>query len=272
MSGSVLTLAGGKGGVGKTTVAANVAVGLVKNGYDVAVVDGDLGMTNLDVLLDVDPDVGVHSVLGEDEDVDEATKEQGDGLTIVPGERGIETNGDADPAAFRRVVGPLAERNDIVLVDTGAGVNHVNCVAYGRADAVVLVTTPTEMAVINTKETRDLVERVDGTVAGVAVTRYRTEPDRPGPQKIADGLDTNPLAAIPEYGSFDPPEPRLLHAPESQPAQAYERLATALSVYHERGSVSDIEDPVPPAQATTREEPTEDDDSAGGLVSRFMSN
>jgi len=266
MSGSVLTLAGGKGGVGKTTVAANTAVGLVKNGYDVAVVDGDLGMTNLDVLLDVDPEVGVHSVLGESEDVGEATRRQGEGLTIVPGERGIETNGDADPAEFRRVVDPLAETHDIVLVDTGAGVNHVNCVAYGCADAVALVTTPTEMAVINTKETRDLVERVDGTVAGVAITRYRRDAGRPDALAIAEGLDTDLLAAIPEYETFDPPEPRLLHDPQSPPAQAYERLATALSVYHETGSTNAL-------QGQSRsEQDSAGDDSDDGLVSRFISN
>lgn len=271
MSGSVLTLAGGKGGVGKTTVTANVAVGLVKNGYDVAVVDGDLGMTNLDVLLDVDPGVGVHSVLGEDGDVDEATQQQGEGLTIVPGERGIETNGDADPAEFHRVVDPLAEANDIVLVDTGAGVNHVNCVAYGRADAVVLVTTPTEMAVINTRETRDLVDRVDGTAAGVAITRYRSDPDRPGPRQIAEGLDTNLLAAIPEYEAFDPPEPRILHAPECRPSQAYERFATALSVYHETGGTGEIQDRVP-ADKEPSHDGADSDESDGGLVSRFISN
>lgn len=271
MSGSVFTLAGGKGGVGKTTVAANTAVGLVKNGYDVAVVDGDLGMTNLDVLLDVDPEVGVHSVLGEDEDVDEATQRQGEGLTIVPGERGIETNGDADPAEFRRVVDPLVETHDIVLVDTGAGVNHVNCVAYGRADAVVLVTTPTEMAVINTKETRDLVGRVDGTAAGVVITRYRSDAEQPGPRKIAEGLDTNLLAAIPEYERFDPPEPRILHDPQSRPAGAYKRLATALSVYHQTGSTNDIADRVP-GERERSQNGTDSNDSDGGLVSRFISN
>lgn len=267
MRGTVFTLAGGKGGVGKTTVAANVAIGLVKHDYDVAVVDADLGMTNLDVLLDVDPDIGVHSVLGDDEDVSDATHKQGEGLTIVPGERGIETNGDADPTEFRRVIDPLRDSHDIVLIDTGAGVNQQNCIAYGQADAVALVTTPTEMAVINTKETRELVDRVGGTVAGLVLTRDRENAERPGPANVAEVLETDLLAAIPEYEEFDPSEPRIVHDPESPPAQEYERLATALTVYHETGSKRDVRKHVREQRAND-----ESDGDDRGLVSRLVSN
>jgi septum site-determining protein MinD len=275
MRGTVFTLAGGKGGVGKTTVAANLATGLVKHDYDVAVVDADLGMTNLDVLLDIDPDIGVHSVLGDEEDVSNATHKQGEGLTIVPGERGIETNGDADPTEFRQVIDPLREEHDIVLIDTGAGVNQQNCIAYGHADAVVLVTTPTEMAVINTKETRELVDRVGGAVAGLVLTRDRENSERPSPNNIAEVLETDLLAAVPEYEEFDPSEPRLIHDPKSPPAQEYGRLATALSVYHDTGSTSDLRKHI--RNQPTRERPDSDDADSddsdrSGLVSRLVSN
>lgn len=245
MRGGVFALAGGKGGVGKTTVTANVAVALVKEAYDVAVVDADLGMTNLDLLLDLDIETGVHSVLGERTDLEDITVHQGEGFTIVPGERGIEKNGDADPAKLHRIIDPLAETHDIVLVDTGAGINHQNCIAYGRADAVALVTTPTEMSVANTKETRDLVERVDGTISGLVLTHDQNSADHPDPESIADVLETDLLASIPEYEEFDPTEPRVIHAPNSPAAVEYKRLATALSVYHKTGSTADVKHQFP---------------------------
>lgn len=241
MRGGVFALAGGKGGVGKTTVAANVAVALVKEEYDVAVVDADLGMTNLDLLLDLDVETGVHSVLSEQTDLEEITVHQGERFTIVPGERGIEKNGDADPARLHRIIDPLADTHDIVLVDTGAGINHQNCIAYGRSDAVALVTTPTEMSVANTKETRELVERVDGTIGGLVLTHDQNSADHPDPETVADVLETDLLASIPEYEEFDPVEPRVLHAPSSPAAVEYRRLATALSVYHKTGSTADVQ-------------------------------
>ena len=54
MAGYVCTIAGGKGGVGKTTTAINIAAALEENGYDTVVVDADLGMANLGNMLGID--------------------------------------------------------------------------------------------------------------------------------------------------------------------------------------------------------------------------
>jgi septum site-determining protein MinD len=232
MGGNVYAFAGGKGGVGKTTLAANVGALLEEMGHDVALVDADVGMTNLGELLNIRQDVGIHAALAGSATVDEVAIEGPVGLTVVPGERGIDAVGDADPSNLRDIVSPLTERHDIVLLDTGAGLNHQNIVAYGLADAVVLVTTQDGLSVTDTDRTKQTIDRIDGTIAGTVVTRVDTE--RTDPKRLSRTLDTDLLGLIPEYEQRVS-EPHVRSAPESTATVEYKRLATAISVYHKTG-------------------------------------
>lgn len=276
MGGSVYAFAGGKGGVGKTTVTANVAIALQNKGYDVAVVDGDVGMTNLGKLFDIDAEQGVHQVLAGEATVEEICIARPNGLTLVPGEEGIESTGNADPANLKRILDPLAETHDIVLLDTGAGINHQNFVAYGRADAVALVTTPTKVSLTNLQKTEEMVHHVEGTVAGVVLTRTRDESDLPDPADIVEKLDTDLLAAIPEYDDPEATEPRTMHAPETPAGEEYQRLANALAIYHKTGDATAAAKEVERDQGddeddTEREETTTETTTSGGLFSRLAS-
>jgi septum site-determining protein MinD len=274
MGGSVYAFAGGKGGVGKTTVTANVAIALQENGYDVAVVDGDVGMTNLGKLFDIDAEQGVHQVLAGEATVEEICIARPNGLTLVPGEADIESTGNADPANLKRILDPLAETHDIVLLDTGAGINHQNFVAYGRSDAVALVTTPTKVSLTNLQKTEEMVHHVDGTVAGMVLTRTRTDSDLPDPADIVEKLDTDLLAAVPEYDDPDATEPRTLHAPETPAGEEYQRLANALAIYHKTGdsaaAATEIERD-DEEDDTDREQATTETTSSGGLFARLAS-
>jgi len=229
MGGTVYTLAGGKGGVGKTTVTANVATALSRE-YDVAAVDVDLGMTNLGQFMGKSADCGVHQVLAGEADVTEVSVDSEYGPTIVPGSADLDAVEDADPSNLRRVVDPLADRHDIVLLDTGAGLSHQNCVAYGLADAVILVSTSKEVSVQDIQKTREMVERVDGTVGGLVLTRGRGELAVESPAEVNVSL----FGQIPEYGEATEPVAAL--DPDSEAAAEYERVATAFSVYHQTGS------------------------------------
>lgn len=231
MVGTIYTLAGGKGGVGKTTVTGNVATALSGEGYDVAAVDVDLGMTNLGQFMDEPADCGVHQVLAGEAAVEDVTVESEHGPTIVPGSANLDAVEDADPSNLRRLVNPLAERHDIVLLDTGAGLSHENCVAYGLADAVVLVSTPKQVSVQDIQKTREMVERVDGTVGGLVLTRSRGELT---PADLSEAAEMDLFGVVPEYG--DAKEPVAALDPKSAAAAEYKRIATGLAVYHKTGS------------------------------------
>lgn len=229
MGGSVYAFAGGKGGVGKTTTTANVAVALAQEGFEVAAVDADLGMTNLGAFLGIEAETGVHAVLAGEASVEDIVVEVPEGVAVVPGGSDLAATADADPANLTAVVEPLRDRADIVLLDTGAGLSHQNLVAYGLSDAVALVTTAKDVAVGDTGKTAELADRVEAPVLGAVVSRVQPGTDL---GSLGDRLDRDVVAAVPEYDDPTAPEPRVLEAPDSPAAAEYERLANTVAVCH----------------------------------------
>ncbi|WP_181686335.1 MinD/ParA family ATP-binding protein [Halorhabdus salina] len=225
MTGHVFTIAGGKGGVGKTTTAVNVGVALQEAGHDVAVVDADLGMANLAAMLDVEYDHSLHEVLAEDATVsDTLTGAPGD-ITVVPGEQSLEAFADADPAKLNKVIRTLINAYDAVLIDTGAGLSHEATVPLGLADSVVLVTTPDSVAIGDANKTADLAARVDGKVIGSILTRATGPEDI---KAVAAEIQHDMLAVIPDDPEATTREPHVINAPDSPAAAAYRRLAASL--------------------------------------------
>lgn len=270
MGGSVYAFAGGKGGVGKTTSTANVAIALSEKGYDVAAIDTDVGMTNLGEFLGVScKGDGIHEVLSGKASVKDVVVRGPADIGVVPGCDRLDANADVDPSKLREAVDPLREIVDVVLLDTGAGISHLNLVAYGLSDAIALVTTADNIAVGDADKTADLADHVDCPVVGTVVTRVGADTDlRP----LARRLDGDVLAAIPEYTPIDAPEPRVHQAPDSPAAAEYRRLATTMAVCHQTGDLdraaSEASDEVtlPGHTGTDAGGPTEttDDGSDGG--------
>ena len=233
MAGYVCTIAGGKGGVGKTTTAINIAAALEENGYDTVVVDADLGMANLGSMLGLDHGTSIHEVLAGDETVSAALNDAQMGMTVVPGEQSLEAFAEADPAKLRNVIDTLKNNFDAVLVDTGAGLSHETTVPLGLADGVLLVTTPDDVAVNDTIKTADLAERVDGKVIGALITRVTRDTYV---QEIADEFAVPLLGVIPVDIDATKEQPLLQNASDSNPANAYRQLARSLETVFFHGA------------------------------------
>jgi septum site-determining protein MinD len=245
MAGYVCTVAGGKGGVGKTTTAVNVAAALEADGYDVVVVDADLGMANLGQMLGLDAEHSLHEVLAGDATVSDALTETEGGVSIVPGKQSLEAFAEADPAKLRKVIKTLQNVFDVVLIDTGAGLSHETTVPLGLGDGVVLVTTLDDVAISDTEKTAQIAERVDGSVLGVLAARVASDPDT---ETLGDRFESPLLGVVPADLEATETEPLVLNSPDSDPAEAYERFADALQpVFFEGKDPADVEtvyDPV----------------------------
>jgi len=217
----VYTVAGGKGGVGKTTTAATLAVTLCHAGYDVGLVDADLATANLAKVLGVEPERGVHHVLAGRADVRDVLVEASSGVRFLPGATAIEMVEAADPANLRQVVAPLAEALDVVLVDTGAGLTHGTLVAMGLADGVLVVTTPDAAAVDDAARTVAFGDHADADVLGAVVTRTDERTDLGA---VAAELGVPVLGAIPEDDAVGSGP-----VTTGEAGAAYRRLAAALA-------------------------------------------
>jgi septum site-determining protein MinD len=267
MAGYVCTVAGGKGGVGKTTAAVNLAAAFEEAGYDVVVVDADLGMANLAPMLTVEPDDTIHRVLAGDATVSDALTDVEGGITVVPGEQRLEAFAEADPAKLKTVTRTLRNAYDVVIVDTGAGLSHEMTVPLGLADGVVLVTTPEEVAVADAAKTSDLTDRVGGDVVGAVLNRATTETEV---AEIAAGLDVGLLAVVPEDVPATETEPLVLNAPDSPAADAFRQLADRLGdIFFEDADPEDVETAVETAWFVDEDEGQDEDDEDDEDSGRF---
>lgn len=225
MSGRVFAIAGGKGGVGKTTTVANLATALSAAGHDVVAIDVDLGMANLGPVLGVQPDGGstIHNVLAGNAGISEATYETDRGFSVIPGTQALDEYADADPSRLQYTTGPLTDEYDIILLDTSAGLSTEVISPLRLADSVVLVTTPDVVAIRDAAKTGELTARVGGTVEGVVVNRARQDEKT---QELIDELGDEVLAAVPEDETIS--MTHIVARTESPAATAFSDLASTL--------------------------------------------
>ena len=144
-SGKVLAVTSGKGGVGKTFVSANLAAALAKRGHRVLVLDADLGLANLDVVLNLYPKVTMHDVFTGKAKLEEAIIRAPGGFSVLLAGSGMVEYSRLTPEVrdeFLRIITGLIPHYDVLLLDTGAGISDVVLFAVSLASVVLVVATP----------------------------------------------------------------------------------------------------------------------------------
>lgn len=145
MSARITAVTSGKGGVGKTFVSANLAAALARRGERVLVLDADLGLANLDVVLNLFPKITLHDVFTGKAKLEDAILPAPGGFSVLLAGSGL-VEYSRLTAEVRdqliKIIESVAPRFDRVLLDTGAGISDVVLFTISLATDVLVVATP----------------------------------------------------------------------------------------------------------------------------------
>jgi flagellar biosynthesis protein FlhG len=149
---ATIAIASGKGGTGKSFLATSLAVLLHQKGLRTAIVDCDFGMACDHLLLGVKPTVTLQHLLAGHATLDQTLLATPVGPRLLPGASGVRrlaTPSDKELLAFARELGALSAREDVLLLDCGAGIGSATVLTMLAADHVVLVTQPEIAALVD---------------------------------------------------------------------------------------------------------------------------
>lgn len=142
---AVISIASGKGGVGKTTLTVNLAIALVQRGLRVVVLDGDLGLGNTDVLCGLSPNRTLADCLTGQAALEDIFTPAPGGFTLIPGASGVTELADLDGPRRDRLISALASVEascDVLLIDCGAGIGGNVTSFIAASDLALVVATP----------------------------------------------------------------------------------------------------------------------------------
>lgn len=205
----MITIAGAKGGCGKTTVTLGIAKALADGGTPALAVDADRELPDLHTTADVDREPTLAALDGQT-DVSAVAKQVpgAPGVGVIPAQLSSET------VDLQATLGQLDYETAEVLIDSPSGAGPDVVEPLSVADYAIVVTTGTDRSLEAARTTLDIAERLDVPVAGVVFNRCETVPDG-----LAAELDADVLGAIPERE-----EPLA----DDEVRSAYAEVATAL--------------------------------------------
>ncbi len=141
----LIAVTSGKGGVGKTSFTVNLAIWLKKLGNRVLIIDGDLGLANIEVLLGVVPKSSLNDYLNSDIPLSQIINLGPAGIQFISGGSGITGLANLDRGKFKKIIEIMSKFDsyvDYILVDTGAGISRKVTNFMLAVKEVILVTNP----------------------------------------------------------------------------------------------------------------------------------
>lgn len=141
----VIAITSGKGGVGKTNIAVNLAARLAKMGRNVALLDADMGMANADVLCNVSARGNLAHVVAGRKTLQQIMIQAPGGFVLIPGASGLSQMASLSEFERARIINlfrKLQADHDLLIIDTGAGIGANVMSFLLTADELLIVCTP----------------------------------------------------------------------------------------------------------------------------------
>jgi septum site-determining protein MinD len=170
----IISVLSGKGGVGKTTTAINIAYHIEQLDEDAIVVDGNLYSPNLALHLGSDHyPITIHDVLADEHRITNAVYQHTSGVKVVPGEPTASNLDHVEPHDFHQHITDLHLHADYIIIDGTAELSDNADALVEHSDEILLITTPDRATVTNTRRVERFVQDKNGVLNGVVLNKYR---------------------------------------------------------------------------------------------------
>lgn len=195
----VIVVASGKGGVGKTTLAGNIAVALTTFGKRVVVLDADVVMANLEIMMGLkNPPVSLIDVLGGRLDIEDVIYEGPGGVRIIPAGITLDGFNEENMEMLKAAVKEIPKDIELVVIDAPAGRDAA--MVMDRAQEILIVTTPEVSSVSDALKMKILAERMGAKTVGSILNMVENTSHELSRQDVENALDSSIICEIP----YDP--------------------------------------------------------------------
>ncbi len=222
----IIVITSGKGGVGKTTVTANLGVTLARLGSQVVLVDADFGLRNLDLLLGLENRVvytAVEVIAGECRLEQALVKDKRQpGLALLPAAQTRKAEA-INPNQMKQLIMALAQMYDYVLIDCPAGIEMGFKNAIAAAEEALIVTTPEIAAVRDADRVIGLLEANNIKRVHLIVNRLR--PNMVQANDMMSVEDVQEILAIPLIGVIPEDERIIVSTNRGEPLALADNLS-----------------------------------------------
>ena len=243
----VITVSSGKGGVGKSNVAINLAVQFRKMGKNVLILDADFGLANIEVMFGAIPKYSLADVIYKGMGIKDVITNGPMDIGFISGGSGVVGMNNLSSDTLNFLVKNLAkldEMADVVLIDTGAGISETVLEFLLASEEIILVTTPEPTSITDSYSLLKALKsnsrfRQDETKLKVIANKVAsTEDGRQLYHKLATvveqylGLETSLLGVIPQdialKNAVMQQSPVSIASPQANSARAFKDIADTL--------------------------------------------
>lgn len=228
-----ITIASGKGGTGKTFLAANLGIALASFGRDVIILDADIEMANLELHFGLEGmKTTLHHVLMGKAKVKDAIYSTAGGVKIVPAGVSLYKLRKANLASLKDILDELSQKTDILLVDVPPGISTGVVATLAAGKQMMLVVTPTFTVMPGAFKTKQVAKNLGVRILGAVVNRATSDEDDLTVKEVEGILEEKVVAVIPEdpevKKALSAGTPLILHQPKAPASLAIKKLAADL--------------------------------------------
>ncbi|WP_297454459.1 septum site-determining protein MinD [Persephonella sp.] len=226
MTARVFVVTSGKGGVGKTTVTANIATALAKMGKKVLTIDADIGLRNLDMILGLENRI-VYDIVDVVEGRVPAKKalvkdKRGNPLYLLPAAQTKDKDA-VKPEQLQEIVDELREEFNYIFIDSPAGIEGGFKTAATPADEALVVTNPEVSSVRDADRIIGLLEKMEKENIKLIINRIRPHQVKKGEMLSVEDIEE--ILQIPKIGIVPDEEKMVDFTNKGEPIVLHEEYA-----------------------------------------------